>query len=223
MTTLSKSAVPTAKLSSPLAGVNLDSAVQEIVSPREWKEPTESFLGSTRRYLERNGWMREVAGDADFEAACRAWGMCIYNGLGIFAYGKYGCGKTALMRLFHPLLKPSHFVPLGDPECVKCLTDGEWLADAMDCNVFLDDLGAESAFSNYGVKRDAVGEFILRYYAQRVRERGKEGPARRLFITTNLTGRELAERYTMRITSRIKELCIPLHLKGSDKRKWGAA
>ena len=33
---------------------------------------------------------------------------------------------------------------------------------------------------------------------------------------------EVAQRYTLRVTSRIKELCLPLHLAGGDKRKWGA-
>ena len=200
-----------------------DSAVQQIVSPRGVREPTESFLVSTRSYLDRMGWTRAVAGDGDFEAACLAWGRCMFSRLGLFVHGRYGCGKTSLARLFHSVLKPSHFVSLGDPECATCLTDGEWTADALGCSVFLDDLGAESAVMDYGVKREAVAEFIVRYHAKRLKERSGEGSPRRLFITTNLTGAEVAERYTLRVTSRIKELCIPLHLTGADKRKWGAA
>ena len=199
-----------------------DSAVREIASPRVLREPTESFLGSTRSYLERMGWARSVAGDADFEAACLAWGRCVFGGLGLFVHGKYGCGKTSLMRLFHPLVKPAHFVPLGDPECARCLTDGEWIADALGCNVFLDDLGAESAVTDYGVKREAAAEFIVRFHARSVKERDGGGRPRRLFVTTNLAGEEVAQRYTLRVTSRIKELCLPLHLAGGDKRKWGA-
>jgi len=38
--------------------------------------------------------------------------------------------------------------------------------------------------------------------------------------THELAGEELAERYTARLTSRIKELCIPLHIRGADKRRW---
>ena len=196
-----------------LSEVDLDGVVRGIVSPRELTEPTESFLDSTRRYLERMGWTRAVAGDEDFEAACRAWGVCMHNGLGLFVHGRYGCGKTSLMRLFRPILKRSHFVPLGDPEVLGCLSDGEWTADALDSDVFLDDLGAESAVTDFGVKRELAAEFIVRYH-----QRGKG----RLFISTNLTGEEIAERYTARLTSRIKELCIPLHLKGRDKRRWAA-
>ena len=61
-----------------------DTAVQEIVHPRALQEPSESFLASTRHYLEAKGWARAVAGDADFEAACLAWGRTFHNNLGIF-------------------------------------------------------------------------------------------------------------------------------------------
>ena len=199
-----------------------DAAVQEIVHPRALQEPSERFLASTRRYLEAKGWTRAVAGDEDFEAACRAWGLCMYNPAGIYVWGRFGCGKTAFLRLLRPLLN-AHFVSLGDPECAKCLTDDVWIKDALESNVILDDLGAESGFSDYGVKRDAVGEFIMRYYADRAKDRTASGRRRRLLISTNLSGEELVQRYTMRISSRIKELCIPLHLKGNDKRKWGGA
>ena len=220
-----------------------DTAVQEIVHPRALQEPSESFLASTRRYLEAKGWTRAVAGDEDFEAACRAWGLCMCNPAGIYVWGRFGCGKTAFLRLLRPLIN-AHFVSLGDPDCAKCLTDDVWIRDALESNVILDDLGAESGFSDYGVKRDLVGEFIMRYYAARVgrtdsqigsrpcrvgrtdRRQGaapRFGRRRRLLISTNLSGEELVQRYTMRISSRIKELCIPLHLKGNDKRKWGGA
>ena len=95
-----------------------------------------------------------------------------------------------------------------------------WNAEAMRCSVILDDLGAESAITDYGIKRETAAEFVVRYHRQRMAERVADGPTRRLFVTTNLTGEQIAERYTARLTSRIKELCIPLHLKGADKRRW---
>ena len=42
----------------------------------------------------------------------------------------------------------------------------------------------------------------------------------RLYVTTNLSGEEMVERYSSRVCSRLKELCNPLHLTGGDKRKW---
>ena len=68
--------------------------------------------------------------------------------------------------------------------------------------------------TDYGIKRELAAEFIVRYHQV------GEG---RLLITTNLTGEEIAERYTARLTSSIKELCLPLHLKGADKRCWAKA
>ena len=35
---------------------------------------------------------------------------------GIFAFGRYGCGKTALLKAIRPLFEPVHFVPLNDPD-----------------------------------------------------------------------------------------------------------
>ena len=42
----------------------------------------------------------------------------------------------------------------------------------------------------------------------------------RLYVTTNLSGEEVVDRYDMRTCSRLKELCLPLHLTGADKRRW---
>ena len=78
-------------------------------------------------------------------------------------------------------------------------------------NVILDDLGAENIKNEYGVKRDIVGEFICRYHT-----RGKG----RLFITTNLRGPELLDKYGGRVVDRLKQLCVPFHMEGKSKRKW---
>ena len=118
------------------------------------------------------------------------------------------------MRAIRPLFRPVHFVPLNDPEIAALMDEPEWNGDAIRCSVILDDLGAESAVTDYGIKRELAAEFIVRYH--------REGGGR-LFVTTNLKGEELAARYTARLTSRIKELCVYLPLKGADKRKWRSA
>ena len=243
-----------------LSEIDLDSVAREIAAPPPPPEPSPELIAKAGAYLERRGWTRELAGEADFAAASLALARCSLDGLpgganppgeprldgdvsphpqparrrgtfarldgdvsphlqparrrGIFAFGRYGCGKTALMRAIKPLCRPVHFVPLNDPEIAALMDEPEWNADAIRCSVILDDLGAESAVTDYGIKRETAAEFVVRYH-----QRG----GGRLFVTTNLTGEEIAERYTARLTSRIKELCIPLHLTGADKRKWGAA
>ena len=199
-----------------LSEIDLDSVAREIASAPPPPEPSPELVAKAAAYLERRGWTRAVAGDADFDAASLCLARCSVQRRGIFAFGRYGCGKTAFLRAIRPLFSPARFVPLNDPEEAE-LMDADiwpnWNADALRCNMMLDDLGAESAKCDYGVRHELAAEFVVRYH---MRGRG------RLFLSTNLTGEELAERYTARLTSRIKELCLPLRLAGPDKRKWGA-
>ena len=201
----------------PLAALDLDSVAREIAETPPPPEPSPELTAKAGAYLERRGWTRAVAGEADFAAASLALARCSVQRRGLFAFGAYGCGKTAFVMAIRPLFEPVHFVPLNDPEYAELMDLDlwpNWNAEAMRCSVILDDLGAESAITDYGIKRELAAEFVVRYH--------REGGGR-LFVTTNLTGEEIAERYTARLTSRIKELCIPLHLTGADKRKWGAA
>ena len=203
-----------------LSEINLDSVAREIVEAPPPPEPTPELVTKAGAYLERRGWTREIAGETDFAAASLAVAKSAVQGRGIFVVGKYGCGKTALARAIRPLFEPVHFVPLNDPDYAE-LMDAElwpnWNADALRCSVILDDLGAESAITDYGIKRETAAEFVVRYHRARMSSPGGKA---RLFVTTNLSGEEIAERYTARLTSRIKELCIPLQLNGADKRKW---
>lgn len=124
--------------------------------------------------------------------------------------GDYGCGKTHFIRC---LRFPCAFIDLTlsesidriDQHCVGSL------ADICEGSVVLDDMGAETLRNEYGIKRDVVGEFICRYHS-----RGKG----RLFITTNLSGNELLDRYGGRVFDRIKQMCVPVHMDGTTKRKW---
>ena len=232
-----------------LSEIDLDSVAREIAAPPPPPEPSPELIAKAGAYLERRGWTRELAGEADFAAASLALARCSLDGLpgganppgeprldgdvsphpqparrrGIFAFGRYGCGKTALLKAIRPLFEPVHFVPLNDPDYAE-LMDSElwpnWNADAIRCSVMLDDLGAESAITDYGIKREPAAEFVVRYHRARM---SSPGGGARLFVTTNLTGEELAERYTARLTSRLKELCLPLHLKGADKRRWNVS
>ena len=53
-------------------------------------------LAKVERYLESHGWTRQVAGDADFDAAVLAVGKMAETGKGLVVSGEYGVGKTAL-------------------------------------------------------------------------------------------------------------------------------
>ena len=147
-------------------------------------------------------------------AAVGAFAECAMNPRkGVYVQGDYGCGKTSLVRA---ALRRTRIetIPVSLATDWERLDPEEWpyfIDELMRCNVVLDDLGAEPPISCFGVRRELAGEFIVRYH---LHGRG------RLFVTTNLDGDALLDRYTMRVASRLKDLCIPLILKGGDKRKW---
>lgn len=71
--------------------------------------------------------------------------------------------------------------------------------------LFLDDLGAENA-------TQFAQEIIFNILDTRCSK------SLQTFISSNLTMQEIKEKYSERIQSRIKELCIPVDVKGDDKR-----
>jgi len=163
--------------------------------------------------LERSGWTRAVAGETDFHAAVDAFVECArYPNKGLYVCGVCGCGKTALVRaIVRRTRRQTEFIALDtDWEYLDVKVWPNFLAGLMVCNVVLDDLGAEPPFNDFGVRRELAGEFIVRYH------RCGRG---RLFVTTNLGG-ALVDRYSPRVSSRLKDLCLNLHLTGPDKRAW---
>ena len=139
-----------------LSSIDLDSIVREIAEAAPPPEPPPELVAKAGAYLERRGWTRAVAGEADFAAASLALARCDVQRRGMFAFGRYGCGKTALLTAIRPLFCPVHFVPLNKPDLAALLGggDADWLDDALRSSVMLDDLGSESAGSDYGVKRE---------------------------------------------------------------------
>ena len=196
-----------------MTSVDMSAVAQAVVSSSETPVAIPFVHCRTAANLERGGWHREIAGDEDFIAAVGAFAECAMNPRkGVYVRGDYGCGKTSLVRA---ALRRTRIetIPVSLATDWERLDPEEWsyfIDELMRCNVVLDDLGAEPPISCFGVRRELAGEFIVRYH---LHGRG------RLFITTNLDGKALAERYTMRVGSRLRELCIPLHLKGGDKRR----
>lgn len=172
---------------------------------------SEELKEKFRLRLNQNGWTESVAGD-DFNvglnALVKSSGMERY---GIIVTGEYGCGKTSFVQ---SALKGIRTINCTIPEQVDYLnyeSYRESISELMDSSILIDDLGAERIRNNYGVREDLVGDFICRYHLY-----GKG----RLYITTNLRGEEILERYGGRVLSRLKDLCIPIKFKGADKRVW---
>ena len=167
------------------------------------------------KIVTHNGFDMTTAGE-DFAPLCaaasKAFSITHPRRVGMIISGDYGCGKTFFVKC---LKLQGQFIDLTLAETVEWLDQHGGYKSSLDemCerNVILDDLGAENIKNEYGVKRDIVGEFICRYHT-----RGKG----RLFITTNLRGPELLDKYGGRVVDRLKQLCVPFHMEGKSKRKW---
>lgn len=165
--------------------------------------------------LTQNGYDRSIAGedyDALVDCAVKTFNITKPRRVGMIITGDYGCGKTHFLKC---LKLSGTFIDLTLTETVEWIDQhGGYqssLNELCEGNVILDDLGAESIKNEYGVKRDIVGEFICRYHT-----RGKG----RMFITTNLRGTELLDRYGGRVVDRLKQLCVPVRMTGKSKREW---
>lgn len=135
-------------------------------------------------------------------------------GRGLFLTGGCGCGKTHLLKTLFSgfsFTGPKYWIDCGDPSSVWLL-DGRQnsrFSEMLDTNVFIDDLGTEVKVE-YGRRSDWVGEFIRMYHA-----RG----ARRLFISTNLSGRQMLDLYDERVVDRIMDLCVVAKFNGGSHRE----
>ena len=189
-----------------------------VAAPKTNEQKPKLYYNKTEDLMEivkLNGFDATVAGE-DFIPLCtatsKAFGITTPRRVGMIISGDYGCGKTFFVKC---LKLNGTFIDLTLAETVEWLDQhGGYqssLNDMCDRNIILDDLGAENIKNEYGVRRDIVGEFICRYHT-----RGKG----RLFITTNLRGAELLDRYGGRVVDRLKQLCVPFHMKGKSKRQW---
>jgi len=155
-------------------------------------------------------WTEEVAGE-DFGIAVEAFLKANERRIGLIVSGDYGCGKTSFIAATGFVTRRINCTIPESVEGLKYSDYPDYVSGLMDENVLLDDIGAEYLTNDFGVKHDLIGDFICRYHLY-----GK----RRLFITTNLRGPELLDRYGGRVLSRLKDLCYPVRFLGKDKRKW---
>lgn len=117
------------------------------------------------------------------------------------------------MRVLYglPSKGPKYWVDCSDGNCNWLLDpkQNSRFSEMLNTNVFLDDLGTEVKVE-YGRRSDWIGEFIRMYHA-----RGTQ----RLFISTNLNGKQMLELYDERIVDRIMELCVVAKFNGNSKRE----
>ena len=159
--------------------------------------------------LEENGWVKSIAGDAEFNKAVSAIQAMFSSGRGLLVTGDAGCGKTQLMSALRDWLNSDtlNWMYCKEPKDVNYMRYDD---DAIKGNVFVDDIGCEEIIREYGNIIDVVGDYIQRYHY-----RGTG----RFIATTNLNSQQINERYGARCLDRLLEMCVVLKLNGKTKRE----
>ena len=159
--------------------------------------------------LEKHGWVKSIAGDAEFNKAVSAIQAMFSSGRGLLVTGDAGCGKTQLMSALRDWLNSDtlNWMYCKEPKDVNYMRYDD---DAIKGNVFVDDIGCEEIIREYGNIIDVVGDYIQRYHY-----RGTG----RFIATTNLNSQQVNERYGARCLDRLLEMCVVLKLNGKTKRE----
>jgi len=140
----------------------------------------------------------------------------IAQGKPVIMYGTTGVGKTSIMQSFGRVLSilknPNHqeFITKPAKELVDEYKKG------MDVNatyskplniglfknagLFIDDIGTEEQGISFGSKSDVIGDLILAIYA-------RHDMKKMVSFSTNLSAKDLKERYGQRVYGRLVEMC----------------
>lgn len=132
---------------------------------------------------------------------------------GFLIMGGTGTGKTKIANAFIDVLRKFFMINIAFTPSYKFVEDFtkfqyEGLVNKTRNLKFIDDLGSENLFNNYGVTTNVLLEFVYRAYDAKSK----------CFATTNLDPASLKKFYGERGYSRMVEMFYFFTLKGNDKR-----
>lgn len=131
------------------------------------------------------------------------------KGKGLLMSGSNGRGKTAILKGVIPLIfKSRNYImkPINSKE-IDIQGFNSWLH--MTWAILIDEVGKDSVLKDYGTLKDPVEAAIDHC----------EDHIKLLIITSNLSKKQLMERYGVRTTSRLQRLCKIVIFEGEDLRK----
>ncbi len=148
---------------------------------------------------------------------------------GIMLAGNFGTGKTYMMKLFSKNQRQCFAVKNAKEIATQYKSEGELTLEEYiqitkaafeDPSVFyqpsiglcIDDLGTEDLKTNYGDKKNVIGDIIEQRYFNNNCGIYFHG-------STNLTAQQLKDYYGERVTSRMREIFNFIEVRGTDRRK----
>jgi hypothetical protein len=138
---------------------------------------------------------------------------------GIFLWGRVGCGKSSIMKIFmdNPLQSFGVISVRRVADIYKEQGSDVVYRYSQVKSICFDDLGTEieeGVKSHFGNKKNVMADIILNYYDNNSTKNFK------MHFTTNLDFDEIEKEYGIRVRSRLREMCNVISLEGiNDKRK----
>lgn len=130
------------------------------------------------------------------------------EGRGLLLVGKCGRGKTIILTGVLPILFYHRLNKIVRPyRAEEIQAKVEEIAKSWA--IIIDELGVETQVNNYGEKSEGFNTII----------NSAENRIAPLFISTNLTAKEITERYGERTLDRLLRLCRVIKFTGESLRK----
>lgn len=129
------------------------------------------------------------------------------NGKGLFLQGDCGRGKSTIATGVLPVLFYQHFGMILRPYHADDIPS-KVVQIANQWGICIDEIGVEPMVTQWGEKYEGFNQII----------NAAEARIAPMFITTNLTGKQILERYGERTLDRINRLCRTVKFKGNSLR-----
>lgn len=140
---------------------------------------------------------------------------------GLFLFGHCGTGKTLFMQRFirERLLTATDimggYLKSGLTQEWEEWVHGHYIDEAVRLPVkplVIDDLGAEPTCRRFGETREILEHVLSARYLY-----WKDNGVK-TYVTSNLTGQQLDDKYGRRITDRLREMCFVIKFDGKSAR-----
>lgn len=160
------------------------------------------------------------------EAVAEALNIDLYKGLVIT--GPVGCGKTSILQIFNALMPKNRqflvrsccrisldYMEDGHQTIRRYTSDSFNRDDKTPKAIYFDDFGLEKDTSHFGNTRNVMADILMERYDYYMDSRMLT------YLTTNLKGSELEDKYGLRLRSRIRQMCqhISFSQESKDKRQ----
>lgn len=186
--------------------------VAEAFVPQENKEP--EIKAST---LE--GWAKRMAGFGyEFTEESLKILLQYLKGYNLWIYGNVGVGKTFFFDCLNRIKRARDGDPIIKLSMIE--TQGwtmeqaaEWARDYCEYDVLIDDVGAEPLLNHYGEKVE-VFPYLLEKRMNRTRCR--------THMTSNLSAKNMLDRYDRRVADRIVQMFKGCEMKAKKSRRRNA-